>query len=189
MSAVHLRGRQHVTKSLESLSQLVYYERTNDKGEVVGYFNNEAAIALDIIFNLHKDALENDFTAATDDDDAADALGQGKPRKVAASTPSPNSNAPAYELQWIDADPAEFSKPVRKLLWPLTGGEEQRQSMHQRRQDHFVKTPFGVMVMFVPARVHLLFDCMLVPHCDVFHVQPVALTCSLFLFVLLVSPV
>ena len=160
-------------RSLESLSQLVNYEHTNEKGEVVGYFNNKAVVALDIIFNLHKDALEQkqDGPATLVDD----ALCKGKPRKLTvvtpAGTPSQDSNAPAYVLQWIDADlPDHFSKPVRPLLWPLTGGEEQRQSMRDRRKEHAYKTPFEAMTLFVPTRVHLLFDCMLVPHYVVFHV-------------------
>jgi hypothetical protein len=173
MSVVCLRGRQHVMASLDSLSQLASHAHTNDKGKVVGYFNNEAAAALDIIFNLDRCALEDDAAEATATS-AEDAFGQGETERKndkgkvvrnfpVAGTTSPDSEPPAYDLQSIENVPDEFkSKSVRNLRWPLTGGEAQRQSMRDRRKDHFVKTPFEALTMFVLACVHLSFDCMLV---------------------------
>ena len=174
MSVVHLRGRQHVMTSLDSLSQLVSDEHKNDKGDVVGYFNNEAAAALDIIFNLDRRALEmKDDAGVATATSAEDAFGQGDtelkndkgevvghsrrfPVDPPAGTISSDSEPSPYKYQLIDNVPDKFKgKSVRELRWPLTGGEAQRRGMRDRRQEHDIKTPFEALIMFVPARVHL----------------------------------
>jgi hypothetical protein len=166
--------------SLDSLSELAAHEHKNGKGEVVGYFNNEAAAALDLIFNLDRRALEMpDDAAMATATLAEDAFGQGETEHKnakgevvghfsefpVAGTTLPDSEPPvppAYELQSIENVPDKFRKSVRNLRWPLAGGEARRQSMRDRREDHFVKTPFEALMMYVPACVHLLFDCMLI---------------------------
>ena len=170
MCAVRLRGRQHVMTSLDSLSELISDEHKNDKGDVVGYFNNEAAAALDIIFNLDRRALEMQDATATSAEDAfgqdetelkndkGEVVGHSRsfPVDPPAGTTSSDSEPSPYKYQLIDNVPDKFKgKSVRELRWPLTGGEAQRQSMRDRRQEHAIKTPFEALIMFVPARVHL----------------------------------
>ena len=173
MSVVHLHGRQHVMTSLDSLSELVSDEHKNDKGDVVGYFNNEAAAALDLIFNLDRNALEMPDEGIGTATSSEDAFGQGEtelkngkgevvghyrrfPVDPPAGTISSDSEPSSYEYQLIENVPDKFKgKSVRELRWPLTGGEAQRRSMRDRRQEHDIKTPFEALMMLVPARVHL----------------------------------
>ena len=52
--------------SMESLTKLICREQKNDKGEVIGHLNRQAAAAIHAVFYFDRDSIDWDNDSSTD---------------------------------------------------------------------------------------------------------------------------